>query len=263
MWNRAELKNRAKASLSRCYWKSVFVALVLFISVAGIGAILRWIEHITDAGIGIGSGVTLQYITEGENGSLDRIFRSISIGTYGPVFAAIAIMAGIVTVYGDAIRIAISVFLLGPLEVGSQRWFIVNRAVGDASLAEIVHPFNHSYLNVVKAIFLRWLYLVLWFMLFVIPGIVKTYSYRLVPYILAESPEMETSEAFRLSRAMMDGNKLGTFILDLSFLGWDILSALTFGVVGIFYVTPYRAQTNMELYVTLRDAYLGQHQTNS
>ena len=93
-------------------------------------------------------------------------------------------------------------------------------------------------------------------MLFVIPGIIKHYSYRLVPYILSESPDMDTEEAFRLSMEMMDGNKWDAFVLDLSFLGWEILSGITMGILGLFYVHPYRACTNAELYAVLRDDFL-------
>ena len=96
------------------------------------------------------------------------------------------------------------------------------------------------------------LFLGLWFMLLIVPGIIKTYSYRMVPYLVAENPEMDFKDAIDASRKMMDGEKWKTFVLDLSFLGWIILTSLTCGILGIFYTTPYISQTNAELYTVLK-----------
>lgn len=99
--------------------------------------------------------------------------------------------------------------------------------------------------------FLKQLYTFFWSLLFVFPGIIKSYEYRMIPYLLAENPYMSTDEAFARSRSMMDGEKWNAFVLDLSFIGWNILSSLTLGLVGLFYVAPYQAYTDMELYVAL------------
>ena len=61
----------------------------------------------------------------------------------------------------------------------------------------------------------------------------------MIPYLLAEYPEMSMEEAFSRSREMMYGEKWNAFVLDLSFIPWFLLSGLTFGIVGIFYVNPY------------------------
>ena len=90
-------------------------------------------------------------------------------------------------------------------------------------------------------------------MLFVIPGIVKGYEYRMIPYLLAEHPEMSTKDAFARSKEMMSGNKWKAFVLDLSFLGWKLLSLLTCGILSVFYVTPYEHATNAALYDALKD----------
>ena len=71
------------------------------------------------------------------------------------------------------------------------------------------------------------LYLVLWTLLFIIPGVVKSYEYKMIPYLLAEYPDMSTKEVFAKSREMMNGQKMDTFILDLSFIPWSVLSAIT------------------------------------
>ena len=75
-------------------------------------------------------------------------------------------------------------------------------------------------------IFLTGLYIALWSLLFIIPGIIKSFSYAMAPYILAEHPEMTASEAITESRHMMDGNKWRLFCLDFSFIGWSLLCSL-------------------------------------
>ena len=88
----------------------------------------------------------------------------------------------------------------------------------------------------------------LWSLLFFFPGIIKSYSYRLAPYILADHPELTASEALRESMHMTNGAKMDLFVLDLSFLGWFCLVMVTGGLAGI-YVLPYyqAAQTNAYL----------------
>ena len=100
--------------------------------------------------------------------------------------------------------------------------------------------------------FFRDLYTFLWSLLFVIPGIVKGYEYRMIPYLLAEYPDMPMEDAFTISRNMMYGNKWKAFVLDLSFILWVLLSGITLGLAGIFYVDPYMAQTNAALYDAIK-----------
>ena len=73
----------------------------------------------------------------------------------------------------------------------------------------------------------------------------------MVPYILAEHPEMESREVIALSREMMNGEKMNAFVLDFSFIPWLLLSSLTFGIAGIFFVEPYIRATDTELFAVL------------
>ena len=131
--------------------------------------------------------------------------------------------------------------------------------------------YDHGYKNVVKIIFLRNIKIFLWSLLLVIPGIVKAYEYRMISYLLAENPNLSEEEAFRLSKQMMDGQKAEAFVLDMSFLGWELLSSLTWGILGIFYVQPYICLTDAALYEKLsemhghpaRATYAQQEWTNS
>ena len=75
----------------------------------------------------------------------------------------------------------------------------------------------------------------------------------MIPYILAENPKVQRKQAFKLSKRMMKGNKWNTFVLDLSFILWEIASLCTFGLLNILYVNPYNSATLAELYITLRE----------
>ena len=124
-------------------------------------------------------------------------------------------------------------------------------------MGNLGRAFKPNWRGNVKTMFLRDLFLFLWSLLFFIPAIIKAYSYRMVPYILADHPEMSGTEVITLSRQMMNGSKWRAFVLDLSFIGWHILSALTMGILGIFYVTPYKCSTDAELYQALKNQIQG------
>ena len=86
-------------------------------------------------------------------------------------------------------------------------------------------------------------------MLLIIPGIVKSYQYFYVPYIVAENPDLPHSQVLALSSTLTKGDKTHIFILALSFLGWRLLGLLACGV-GMLFVTPYVEVTYVELYIS-------------
>lgn len=100
-----------------------------------------------------------------------------------------------------------------------------------------------------------WMYLFtfLWTLLFFIPGIVKAIAYSMTPYILSDCPKVSSIEALKLSMRMTQGHKGGIFVMYLSFLGWAILSGLTFGILGFLYVGPYFSTSLAGIYVDLKE----------
>lgn len=87
---------------------------------------------------------------------------------------------------------------------------------------------------------LKFLMLTGWTLLFTIPGIVKSYAYSMSYFILRDHPEMTAREAITASKELMKGHKGELFVLHLSFIGWAILSYLTYGLLELFYVRQYR-----------------------
>ncbi len=234
MWTRAELKSKAKENVRQSYWGLVLMSLIM--------------AFITGGG---SSG------SSSSSSSFDELRNSGSgAGSYDAtlITAIVAIMLSIVVV-AMIVGILWVTFLTNPLQVGAQRYFVeatyAPKTVNDLKL--IGHAFGKGrYMNVVKIMFLRDLYTTLWSLLFVIPGIVKAYEYQMIPYMLAENPDLTAKQAFGLTKQMMDGEKWNAFVLDLSFFGWGLLSVFTCGLLAIFYVSPYIYMTNAHLYEVLK-----------
>ena len=185
-------------------------------------------------------------------------------------------------VVGIAGGVWFSVWVLGALTVGSRRFFLESRVRDNISISAMFAPFGRGkWWNVTKAMLLRSIYQLLW--CFTVIGFpIKYYSYRMVPYILAENPAVKPTEAIRLSRQMMDGSKWRCFVLDLTiYLHWtfipmviatvlgtvaglltgeivlcqSIAAALT-GVLSLLFVNGYRSASYTAVYAALRQAQL-------
>jgi len=258
MWTRANLKANAKVAFKRNYWKCVLVAFILGI-VAGSGGSGSASSSVSETTNTIINDNTTDDFTheiyEEEYFEEDSITESI-----GDIFASG--VSGIVATIGIAIILvvivivlAISIFLFGPLEIGCRNYF-KNNAYEQADLNTLSIGFQkNTYMKNVGTIFFRNLYTALWTFLLIVPGIIKSYEYKMIPYILADCPDIPRKEAFRISKEMMHGNKMDAFILDLSFFGWSLLSVITCGIAGVFYVNPYIAATDAELFLAIREEY--------
>lgn len=248
MWNRQNLKENAKVAFKRNYWKCVLVALILAIATSTGSA-------------GSSAGQSAETIFSGEVSEIymapEDIMQEIlppgGISHSGSIaFTSILVVIVLIIL---VIGICVQFFLFGPLEIGCKNFFKAN-AYEQADLNKITFGFQKdNYINNATTMFLRNLYIALWSLLFIIPGVIKAYEYRMIPYILTDCPDMPRQEAFRISKEMMRGNKMEAFLLDLSFLGWSLLAAITCGIVGIFYVSPYVAATDAELFIAIREEY--------
>ena len=153
-----------------------------------------------------------------------------------------------------AVGVVVKCLFVNPLEVGIYKFFEeCELSQEKAPLSLLFHAFKNSYGNIVVGMFLTDLFIGLWSLLLIIPGIYKSFQWLMVPYILADNPSMDSSEARKLSAKMMDGHKWNSFVLSLSFIGWAILGAITFNILNIFYVVPYYQMTFVELYLRLKE----------
>ena len=220
MWNRAELKMRGNMAFKKNYVSAVVVALLMgiFGTVSGESSARRVSEN-----------------------------SDIYSGNLFNVGMITGLLAGIATVVILIVLVA-KVFVGNLLKMGGYRFFILTQTA-QPGIGTLLDGFRSGhYVNIVLTMFLRDLFTALWSLLLVVPGIVKHYEYLMVPYIIAENPAMDYKEAFQISKQMMDGEKMEAFIMDLSFLGWYLLSAVTCGLLAIFYVNPYVQASFAEMY---------------
>lgn len=219
MWTRQELKARAKHVLSSIYLNAFFVSLVIALAGGSNG------------GSSSGGGSSSQYT------HIDPFHN------WYYYITPVLIFGSFFLVY--------RIFLGYALEVGGRRYFIQSAQYLDNQKCIRFAFRSDIYTGIIGTMLYRGILIFLWSLLLIIPGIIKAYAYSMVPYILADDPNVRYQDAIRLSNDMTYGHKMEMFILDLSFIGWYLLGALALGV-GVLFVMPYENATKAELYLVLR-----------
>lgn len=151
--------------------------------------------------------------------------------------------------------IGLVLFILAlPLTWGYQTLFLGAVRGGEATAKDMFEGYNKElFSRVLTTTLLYYVYVFLWSLLLLIPGCIKAYSYAMTPYILKDNPEMKNNAAIEESMRMMDGHKLELFLLDLSFIGWAILSILTC-CIGFLWLAPYMNMARVNFYEDLKKA---------
>ena len=147
-----------------------------------------------------------------------------------------------------ALVTAVAYFILGSIiEIGYTRFNLdlVDRQK-EPEMGTLFGYFSH-WKTAAAAKFLKNLYILLWSLLFIIPGIIAGYSYAMTSYILAEHPDLTASEAIARSKEMMSGNRWRLFCLQFSFIGWSLLCSLTLGI-GNLWLNPYKQAATAAFY---------------
>lgn len=162
---------------------------------------------------------------------------SVGLGM-GSIEAGVTGAYAVTYLLSSAASIAAALALF-PLSIGLNGWYR-NSIYRSVPLGELFSHYKQDRLwsSIGTGVLMR-LYIFLWSLLFVIPGIIKSYSYSQTFFIKAENPNIPAGRAIELSKLMMDGHKWDLFYLHLSFIGWSLLSALTLNILGIVYVFPY------------------------
>ena len=149
----------------------------------------------------------------------------------------------------------LEVLVIFPLALGMLNAFRKLLVEGDNDLVpNAFHLGFKPYLHNVWGMLLMYILIFLWSLLFLIPGIIKTYSYAMTPYILHENPDLTASEAIHRSRMMMKGHKFDLFWLQLSFIGWFFLSLFTCGI-GFLWLQPYYYTAQAAFYEEVKSSY--------
>ena len=261
MWTIKDLKEKAKTAFKRNYWKAILVSMTFILLCIGILSSMSFgstsnnhdkekvweirEKNVVDVVADIAGSLSEENIAEIRK-DFEQMNKTDKMTYY------IAFLVTVITIVLTIIIFAsiLSIFIANPLRVGASR-FMLKSADDKGNVAELGFAFDHSYMNIVKTTFFCNLYIFLWALLFIIPGIYKYYQYYMVNYILAENPSMQRKEVLERSKNIMKGQKWKTFVLDLSFIFYHILGIISCGLVEIFYVKPYVCLTRALLYDTL------------
>ena len=184
----------------------------------------------------------------------------VYILTYCGIIFAIGFFVGVFPSGSEASREALSNTIVNvaglsllPLEFGLAANFLnLSRGKG-LSISQLFDGFN-DYKRIFTTLFLVQIYTALWALLLFIPGVVKSYSYSMTPFILKDNPTMKNNEAIELSMKLMKGHKMQLFLLDLSMIGWALLCMLTLGL-GILLLQPYNTTAHAAFYRDLINDY--------
>lgn len=249
MWTRRELKTYAKSFLREHYWKAFIVCfVVVLLTTSHISTNLTRSEHEfymeKEGLIFIATNTPIKLENRVFNFIAARAFSTPVIFIPNSMFWVLAIAF-----------ILFNIFVGSALVVGQAKFFF-NGFRGDTNTKILwsYFDFPEEYFKVVKTIFLRDLYTVLWTLLFIIPGIIKSYEYRMIPYILANEEHLSPAETIKRSSEMTTGHKWDIFVLDWSFILWDVLGYALLGL-GTYFVIPYREATYAKLYEALSGYY--------
>ncbi len=228
MWTRQLLKENAKVSFRRNYWACVAVCVLSMILTGGLSSSSR--STIT---IDQNTGITY-----------DGIFNFLT-----PRLILSVIAIGLFTM---VIGLAFAILVSNVVQVGCNRYFVENRE-HKTEIGQLFYGFKGGrYGSVVWIMFFKNLSIFLWSLLLIVPGIVKSFAYMMVPYIAAENTELDRKRVMQMSEDMMRGHKMEAFVLELSFIGWEILGSLTWGLVNIFWTMPYKKATFAEFYSAIK-----------
>ena len=272
MWDRKELKAKGKAAYRANRLMCIIAALLLALVSGGaaggvsVGQSFNAIDNHNDSVIedydyDYDDMYDDDFDDVGEYDDIDDIdpediedlSNSIQENVSPGVVAGLGIALLAVFLLIFAIGLAFSAFLLNPLKVGLQKFFLDNANDPKTGLNKnnIGLAFSGNYMKVVGSMFSTEIFTFLWSILFIIPGIYKAYCWRMVPYIVSENPTISGKEARAISTKMMDGNKWAAFVLDISFFGWIFLGVLTLNILNLVFTNPYIYATDAELYLTL------------
>ncbi len=167
-------------------------------------------------------------------------------------FVIIGAFIGVVA--ASIFSLAFAAFVTNQFKVGGYRFFLRNRKNYPSDFKAVFASYkDKTFLNIAKVTIIRDIIVGLGYCLFFIPGLLWQLQYFAVDFILAVRPDINRTEAFSLSKRLMNGHKADLFCLYLSFFGWALLTVFTCGIVGIFYVNPYMELTYTEFFCAIRE----------
>lgn len=207
------------------------------------------VNNDTDATFGRRRGVIASLLNSFASGSMViAVADAINSVTHnGGVSIAVPVILSL------AVYIFVWLFIQETYRIVMARMLLEGRSYNKLPASRFFYPIHtRKWPRMAWTMFVENVFLFLFWRLTIVGFFIKQYSYRMVPYIVAENPNIEALDAIRLSRRMMKGHKWECFVADCSFLGWYLLNLITFGLSGIFYSNGYNAAFFAEYYVYVR-----------
>ena len=226
-----DFRREARNALTKKWSLAVGVGLVAYLLGGSVNSNPQFKLTVDKAGL----DVNLEYVGQKlfSVGSVDSVRMWIEDST-GFILLTGIVMSAVTIVLGSLIAIGYSRFNLN----------LIDRH--PVAFENLFKYFSHCKTAVASRL-LRALYIFLWSLLLLIPGIIAEYSYAMTDFILAENPNLTASEAIARSKDMMRGNRWRLFCLEFSFIGWDLLVILTFGI-GNLWLIPYKYAAKAAFY---------------
>lgn len=182
------------------------------------------------------------------------ILLSLILGLASGIENLITLMLGNAVGIGNIVSIGVTVaailFVTIPFGIGKITYFL-NASEGNVDVANLIKPYKTNLSNTITTVVKEYIFVMLWSLVFVIPGIIKSYSYFMVDFLIAENPDMDSRRVFEISKQTMYGNKARFFCLQLSFIGYILLSLLTMGI-GMLFLEPYMFAAYTEFYKEMK-----------
>lgn len=294
-----EIRKEARKKLTHPYWRGVFMSIVIILTTTGVlNSMLMNLSGTSQADQSGGyTWLFIKYIVRFYHPDFliadpsdllqvekftffDYLGNSLSTAltseTSFPFYIGYSILSAHATntvnaiwtaIFGCILYFLLIAFFLHPTNIGARYYFLKRmqqngkeRVDEKEKNAIIQGGFNRFYLNIV---FTRILKSVFFFLasLTIVGGFILYYAYYAVDYIIMENPSLDPIQTLRLSRQMMKGNKWKLFRLHLSFIGWEILSYLTFNLLNIFYLKPYRELADSKAYLEIKESFIKKNPT--
>lgn len=269
--DRKILKREAKKNLWRNYFKTILVIFIIGVIVNG-GYRYTFVVSNAANNISNSSNSNFQIVNNLVNKLSKFSIGSNTNGVIGPLFNSItesnSIVIGslnavnlflfnkkinviFISLFGIVIFILLKIFIQDVFKIGYKRYFLEQRRY-QTNIKKILFPFKvRKNINIGIILLFKNIYNFFW-SITIIGGIVKHYEYFMIPYVLAENPTLKRKEAFKLSKELMYNEKWNFFKLDLSFIFWNILNIITFGLLDIFFLRGYKECVYAETYMNIR-----------
>lgn len=275
---RKDLKQKSKKSFKKNYWRCFAVSLIFTLLVGG-NIIIRMQNNNE-----INLSIPLTAIDGKSNSTIvNEFLRGVSeedssaVGVMGTLIDNVSksgsfvfgilnainqflfhdkIVAGFIIILGVFLSILYFIFFANVFFVCETRFFLENCNYSGTRMSRVLLPFRvRKNFHIAMVQLYKNIQELLW-MFTIIFGPIKFYSYRMVPYLLAENPEINAKEALQLSCEMMRGHRMELFLLDCSFLGWGIFGLFTLNIFNLFYTNPYHKASIAQFYLSLRSSCL-------